>query len=229
MLLRDMNLILLGPPGAGKGTQAAAIVEWCHVPHVSTGNIIRDAIAHNTPRGRQFKSYTDSGRLVPNELVNALVGGRLACADCDGGFLLDGYPRTTDQAWALDRLLERRDRRLDHVVLLDVDDASLIARITGRRTDPETGRIYHLHFDPPPPEIAGRLRQRTDDTEEVLTRRLAEYHQKTDALVPYYDRLGLLRRVDGAGGVGEVRERTLALLQASVRTRAVDQPVGARS
>jgi adenylate kinase len=230
MLLRDMNLILLGPPGAGKGTQAAAIVAWCHVPHVSTGNIIRDAIAHNTPCGRQFKIDIDSGRLVSDELVNALVGDRLACADCDGGFLLDGYPRTTGQAWALDRLLKRRDRTLDHVLLLDVADAILIARITGRRTDPETGRIYHLRFDPPPPEIADRLRQRTDDTEQVLTRRLAEYHQKTDALVPYYDQLGLLRRVDGAGGVDEVWQGTLAMLrQPAVCTRAVDQPVGAGS
>jgi adenylate kinase len=200
------------------------------VPHVSTGNIIRDEIARNTPRGREFRSYADAGRLVPDELVNEVAADRLVSPDCDAGFLLDGYPRTVEQARALDCVLERRARTLSHVLLLDVADAVLIERITGRRTDPETGRIYHLVFDPPPPEIAGRLPQRSDDTEAVLIRRLAEYHQKTDALVPYYGQLGLLRRIDGAGSVDEVRQRTLAvLLGAPVRSSTKAQPVGARS
>ncbi len=225
-----MNLILLGPPGAGKGTQAQAIVERCCVPHVSTGDIIRDAIARNTPRGREFRSYADEGRLVPDNLVNEVAADRLACPDCDAGFLLDGYPRTVDQARALDTVLERRGCALSHVLLLDVADAVLIERITGRRSDPETGRTYHLVFDPPPPEIAGRLVQRQDDTAAVLKRRLAEFHQKTDALVPYYHQLGLLRRIDGAGSVEEVRQRTLAvLLGPPVRSSTKAQPVGARS
>ncbi|MCX6543281.1 MAG: adenylate kinase [Acidobacteria bacterium] len=225
-----MNVILLGPPGAGKGTQAAAIVEHCHVPHVSTGDIIRDAIARNTPRGREFRCFSDTGRLVPDDLVNEVVADRLVYPDCDAGFLLDGYPRTIEQACTLDMVLERRSRSLDHVILLDVADAILIERITGRRSDPVTRRVFHLRFDPPPPEIAGRLVQRHDDTAEVLTRRLAEYHQKTDALVPYYERLGLLRRVDGTGRVDEVRQRTLSVLgQAPVRARAAASQVGADS
>ena len=225
-----MNLILLGPPGAGKGTQAAAIVEWCHVPHVSTGDIIRDAIARNTPRGREFRAYSDSGRLVPDELVNEVVADRLAYSDSDAGFLLDGYPRTIDQARALDTVLERRGRALDHVLLIEVVDAILIERITGRRTDPDTGRVFHLRFDPPPPEIAGRLAQRKDDTVEVLMRRLEEYHEKTDALVPYYEQVGLLRRVDGTGTVDEVRQRTRAVLcETTAHTRAAAQQVGAGS
>jgi adenylate kinase len=207
-----MNLILLGPPGAGKGTQASAIVGAFRVPHISTGNIIRNAIGRGTPLGLEFKRYADGGQLVPDDLVNRLVDERLGHADCDGGFLLDGYPRTLAQARTLDTILGRRGRAIDHVLLIDVPDAILIERITGRRTDPETGRVYHLRFDPPPPEITPRLVQRNDDTEAVLTCRLAEYHEKTDALIPYYEQIGLLRRIDGTGSVDEVRQRTLHAL-----------------
>ena len=208
-----MNLIFVGPPGAGKGTQAAAIVAAFGVPHVSTGDIIREAITRDTPIGREFKTYADAGRLVPDELVNSLVVYRLASPDYDEGFLLDGYPRTLDQARALDLVLERRGRMLDHVLLLDVPDAVLIERITGRRRDPETGRIYHLRFDPPPAAVAGRLVQRRDDTEAVLTRRLDEFHQSTDALMPYYQQRRLLRRIDGTGSMEEVRRRMLEALR----------------
>ena len=208
-----MNLIFVGPPGAGKGTQAAAIVAAFGLPHVSTGDIIREAIKRDTPIGREFKTYADAGRLVPDDLVNSLVVYRLASPDYDKGFLLDGYPRTLDQARALDLVLERRGRVLDHVLLLDVADAVLIERITGRRTDPETGRVYHLRFDPPPAAVAGRLVQRSDDTEAVLARRLAEYHQSTDALVPYYQQRRLLRLIDGTGSMEEVRRRMLEALR----------------
>ncbi len=217
-----MNIILLGPPGAGKGTQATAIVTSSRVPHVSTGNIIRDAIAKDTPLGREFKTYAESGRLVPDDLVNRLVAERLGHDDCRDGFLLDGYPRTVAQAGELDRMLSRAGRALDHVVLLDVADAVLIERITGRRTDPETGRIYHVTFDPPPSDIAGRLVQRKDDSEEVLRQRLSEYHEKTDPLIPYYERAGLLRRVSGTGSVGDVQKRTLEIL-GSVPAKAADR------
>ena len=219
-----MNLIFVGPPGAGKGTQAAAIVAAFGVPHVSTGDIIREAIKRDTPIGREFKTYADAGRLVPDELVNSLVVYRLASPDYDKGFLLDGYPRTLDQARALDLVLERRGRMLDHVLLLDIADAVLIERITGRRTDPETGRVYHLRFDPPPAAVAGRLVQRSDDTETVLARRLAEYHQSTDALVPYYQQRRLLRLIDGTGSMEEVRRRMLeALRPAPSRAQAGGQ------
>jgi adenylate kinase len=210
-----MNLIFVGPPGAGKGTQAAAIVAEFRIPHVSTGDIIRDAIKRDTPMGREFKSYSDSGRLVPDELVNSLVALRLAGPDCDHGFLLDGYPRTLDQGKALDFVLERRGLALDHVLLLDVADAILIERITGRRMDPETGRVYHVRFDPPPADVAARVVQRRDDTEEVLARRLAEYHESTDLVAPYYASQGLLRPIDGTGSMEDVRRRLMEVLHAA--------------
>jgi len=210
-----MNLILVGPPGAGKGTQAAAIVAAIGVPHVSTGDIIREAIKRNTPLGREFKNYADAGLLVPDDLVNSLVTNRLACPDCDQGFLLDGYPRTLDQACALDFVLERRGRLVDHVLLIEVPDPVLIERITGRRTDPETGRIYHLRFDPPPESVAARLTQRADDTESVLARRLSEYHRSTDGMVPHYAQMNVLRRIDGVGSVDDVRRRTLDVVRAA--------------
>jgi adenylate kinase len=207
-----MNLIFLGPPGAGKGTQAEAIITTFGIPQVSTGDIIRAAIRQNTPLGAEFKSYSDRGALVPDELVIRLVEERLAQSDCAGGFLLDGFPRTVAQAEALDGLLARMGRRLDHVLLLEVDDSVLLERITGRRSDPETGRVYHVKFDPPPAEVAARLIQRPDDREEVLTKRLQEYHEKTAPLIPYYAKTGVLRRIEGTGAVETIRERIMAVL-----------------
>jgi adenylate kinase len=204
-----MNLILLGPPGAGKGTQADAICQACRVPSISTGDIIRAAITSGHPLGVQFKTYADAGKLVPDVLVNALVDHRLAAPDCANGFLLDGYPRTVAQAEWLDAMLGTHGRRIDHVVLLDVADQHILERITGRRTDPITGIIYHVKFDPPPPDIAGRLVQRTDDTAEVLTKRLVEFREKTAPLVPYYERGGLIRRIDGVGSPDDIRRRLL--------------------
>src|SRR5512143_379856 len=138
-----MDLIFLGPPGAGKGTQAEAIINEYRIPQVSTGDIIRAAIRHGTALGQEFKSYTDAGKLVPDDLVNRMVEDRLAQDDCRSGFLLDGYPRTVVQAQVLDQMLAKRGRKLDHVLLLKVDDAVLVERITGRRSDPTTGRVYH--------------------------------------------------------------------------------------
>jgi adenylate kinase len=207
-----MDLIFLGPPGAGKGTQAEAIIDELKIPQVSTGDIIRAAIREGSPLGKEFKSYTDAGKLVPDDLVNRMVDERLRKADCKPGFLLDGYPRTVAQAEALDRMLAAAGRKLRHVLLLEVADAVLLERITGRRSDPETGRVYHVKFDPPPPEIAPRLIQRSDDTEAVLTKRLQEYHEKTAPLIPYYERAKLLRRIDGVGSLEEIRKRIFAVL-----------------
>jgi adenylate kinase len=208
-----MDLIFLGPPGAGKGTQAEAIIKEFVIPQISTGDIIRAAIRGGTALGKEFKSYTDAGKLVPDDLVNRLVQERLREPDCAPGFLLDGFPRTVVQAEALDKMLSAMGRKLDHVLLLEVADAVLLERITGRRSDPQTGRVYHVTFDPPPPEIAPRLIQRSDDTEEVLVKRLTEYHEKTAPLIPYYERSELLRRVDGVGSMEQIRERLFVVLR----------------
>ena len=208
-----MDLIFLGPPGAGKGTQAEAIIRELAIPQISTGDIIRAAIRAGTALGKEFKSYTDAGKLVPDDLVNRMVDERLAQPDCTPGFLLDGFPRTVVQAEALDAMLARRGRKLDHVLLLEVADEVLLERITGRRSDPQTGRVYHVKFDPPPPELAPRLIQRSDDTEEVLGKRLAEYHEKTAPLIPYYEKTGLLRRIDGIGSMDEIRARIFGVLE----------------
>jgi len=207
------NLIFLGPPGAGKGTQAEAIINELKIPQISTGDIIRAAIRAGTALGKEFKSYTDAGKLVPDDLVNRMVDERLGEPDCTPGFLLDGFPRTVVQAEALDAMLAGRGRKLDHVLLLEVADAVLLERITGRRSDPQTGRVYHVKFDPPPPEIAPRLIQRSDDTEEVLGKRLKEYHDKTAPLIPYYDRAKLLRRIDGVGSMDDIRKRIFKVLR----------------
>jgi adenylate kinase len=207
-----MNVILLGAPGAGKGTQAQTICRVLRVPQVSTGDIIRSAIREQTALGLEFKAYADAGALVPDDLVNRLVDSRLAQRDCAGGFLLDGYPRTVAQAQWLDTALAGHGRWIDRVISFEVDDAVILERITGRRSDPDTGRVYHLAFDPPPVEIMHRLIQRPDDTEAVLRRRLAEYRQKTAPIVPYYEGRGLLRHVRGEGPVDEVTRRVLAAL-----------------
>jgi adenylate kinase len=207
-----MNVILLGAPGAGKGTQAQTITRVLRIPQVSTGDIIRAAIREQTALGLEFKAYADSGALVPDDLVNRLVDSRLAQCDCAGGFLLDGYPRTVAQAEWLDASLARAGRAIDCVISFDVDDAIILERITGRRTDPATGQIYHLVFDPPPVEIMHRLIHRPDDTEAVLRNRLSEYHRKTAPIAPYYERRGLLRRVNGEGSVEVVRGRMLEAL-----------------
>ncbi len=208
-----MNLIFLGPPGAGKGTQAEAIINEFKIPQISTGDIIRAAIRTGSDLGKEFKSYTDAGKLVPDDLVNRMVEERLAEDDCKPGFLLDGFPRTVAQAEALDVILGKMGRKLDHVLLLEVADGVLLERITGRRSDPETGRVYHIKFDPPPADIADRLIQRSDDTEAVLTQRLSEYHEKTAPLIPYFEKAALLRRIDGVGSMEEIRERAFAALR----------------
>lgn len=208
-----MDLIFLGPPGAGKGTQAQAIIEKYGIPQISTGDIIRATMRSDSPLGGELRSYTDAGKLVPDELVNKMVEERLAQPDCEKGFLLDGYPRTVQQAETLDGMLAARERKLHHVLFLEVDDSVLVKRITGRRSDPDTGKVYHLEFDPPPAEVAERLIHRADDTEEVFGKRLAEYREKTAPLVPYYEKTGLLRRVEGTGSIDEIRGRIFAVLE----------------
>lgn len=209
-----MRMILVGPPGAGKGTQAAQLVSRFTIPHISTGDMLRSAVAEGTALGKQADGFMSSGQLVPDELVIAMVIERLRAADCGSGFMLDGFPRTRPQAEALDAALDDAGLKLDKVLLIDVPDALIVERITGRRMDPETGDIYHIRFSPPPPAIAGRVMQRKDDTETACRKRLEKYHSETAPIVPYYQARGILTRVDGNAPPSDVTARVAAALDA---------------
>lgn len=209
-----MRAILVGPPGAGKGTQAAFLVESYEIPHISTGDMLRAAVKAGTELGKMADKFMKAGDLVPDEVVIGLVVERISQPDARGGFLLDGFPRTRPQAEALDKALAEAGVDLDAVVLIEVPDALIVERITGRRSDPETGKIYHLKFNPAPPEVADRLVQRKDDTEEACRARLTKYHSETAPIIPFYDAKGLLKRVDGVGTPDEVRGRLVAAISA---------------
>ena len=208
-----MRLILVGPPGAGKGTQAAKLIDRFHVPHISTGDMLRAAVKEGTKLGVEADGYMKSGALVPDELVIAMVIERIGKPDSAGGFMLDGFPRTRPQAEALDRALTQAGVALDAVLLIEVPDELIVERITGRRSDPDTGAIYHLKFNPPPAEVAGRIVQRKDDTEEACKARLSKYHSETAPIVPFYDGKGILKRVDGVGAPAEVTARIAAVFE----------------
>lgn len=207
-----MRIILIGPPGAGKGTQAQNLVTTYGIPHISSGDMLREAVRSGTELGKKADAVMKLGQLVPDEVVIGMVLERIARADCTRGFLLDGFPRTRPQAEALDVALANAGVRLDAVVLIEVADGLILDRITGRRSDPETGAIYHLTFNPPPAEVAGRLVHRADDTETACTARLTKYHAETAPIVPFYESKGLLKRVDGVGAPDEVTARILAAL-----------------
>jgi len=207
-----MRIIFIGPPGAGKGTQAAKIVEKLGIPHVSTGDMFRAAVKAGTALGKEADGYMKSGKLVPDSVTIGMLRERIAAPDAKKGFLLDGFPRTVPQAEALETSLGHAKVKLDHVLLLEVPDELIRRRVVGRRSDPETGRIYHVEYDPAPPEIAGRLVQRKDDTEEACRERLLKYHAETAPLVPFYAARGLLRRVDGVGDQAEITGRIMKAL-----------------
>jgi adenylate kinase len=205
-----MRLVLLGAPASGKGTQAAVLGNRFGIPKISTGDMLRAAKAAGTDLGRAADEYMSAGKLVPDSVVIGLVGERLTHPDAEKGFILDGFPRTVPQAEALSELLASRGSPLDAVVLIDVPRALLLERATLRRTDKRTGQIYHLKYSPPPPDA--ELEQRDDDREETVRKRLDEYDAMTAALLPHYDRFGLLRRVDGVGVPEEVTARILVVL-----------------
>lgn len=207
-----MRLVLIGPPGSGKGTQAKRLVTKLGIPHVSSGDMLREAISKETSLGLKARSYVEQGALVPDQLVIGMLIERVSEPDCHEGFLLDGFPRTLRQAEELDIALTEADVLLDHVPLIELPDEEIVVRITGRRMDPETGRIYHLQFDPPPPGILPRLVHRSDDTEVTARNRIEKYHSQTGPIIPFYERKSLLRRVSGLGTPGEVEERLLEVL-----------------
>jgi len=202
------DLVFIGPPGAGKGTQAQRLVSKLSVPQISTGDMLRAARKAGTELGRKADEFMSRGALVPDEVVIGLVEERLELPDARTGFVLDGFPRTVPQAEALDRLLGRMGRGIAHVILLEVPDELIIERITGRRVGESSGRIYHIKYDPPPSPDRGeggeRLLVRDDDREEVVRPRQVAYAAQTAPLVAYYATKGLLRRVDGVGSVDEV-------------------------
>lgn len=207
-----MRMILVGPPGAGKGTQAARLIDKYKCPHISTGDMLRAAVKEGTELGERADGFMKKGELVPDDLVIAMVIERIGKEDCATGFMLDGFPRTRPQAEALANALERADVKLDAVVLIEVDDALIEERITGRRMDPETKIIYHTKFNPPPAEVADRVVQRKDDTSEACRARLEKYHSETAPIIPFYEEAGLLKRVDGVGSPDEVTERIASAL-----------------
>jgi adenylate kinase len=205
-----MRLVLLGPPGSGKGTQANAICDRLQAPKISTGDMLRAALKAGTPLGLEAKGYMDAGKLVPDSVVIGLVEERLKEPDAKNGFILDGFPRTTAQADALGALLARISQPLQKVVQLDVPSELIVERTTLRRTDKRTGQIYHLKYSPPPPDA--ELEHRADDREETVKQRLAQYEAMTAALLPYYQKLGLMVRVDGVGEPAQVTARVLGAL-----------------
>jgi len=212
-----MNLILLGPPGCGKGTHAKILIDTYHIPQISTGDILREAIKKESPLGIEAKTHMDQGSLVPDHLVIKIIEERLKQADCNRGFILDGFPRTVAQAEALDTTLAGMGSKLECVFSIEVDDEELIKRLTGRRVCRKCGESYHIEFNPPRQEglcdsCQGELYQRDDDKEETIKNRLKVYQDQTSPLINFYQRKKVLHSVDGIGSIEEIKERLLTII-----------------
>jgi adenylate kinase len=214
----ELNLILLGPPGAGKGTQAERLQADFALAHISTGDMLRAQVADGTELGREAQRYMQAGELVPDEVIVGMIGERIGVDDARDGFLLDGFPRNEVQAHALEEALEGLQRRLSAALLIEVPDAEVVRRLAGRRVCVKNpSHIYHVEFDPPKHEgicdqDGSRLMQREDDREETILRRLEVYHAQTAPLIGYYNDVGLLRRFDGSRSANEVHDHIRATL-----------------
>ncbi len=216
--LHEVNIIFMGPPGAGKGTQAERIVSEFHIPHISTGDAFRLAMKQETPLGIEAKKYVDQGLLVPDDVTIGIVRERIQASDCQAGYLLGGFPRTISQAEALDQITASMGSKIDYVINLAVDRNLLLARLTGRRICRSCGATYHVLFNPPQKadvcdKCSGELYQRSEDTEEKVGTRLDEYLQKTAPLLTYYENQKILRQVNGEQEIDTVAAEINALLR----------------
>ena len=214
-----MNILIMGPAGSGKGTMSAKIVELLDIPHISTGDMFREAMANETQVGLEAKSFMDQGKLVPDDVTNRIVKERIAQDDCEKGYLLDGYPRNIEQAKALDAMTSELNREVELVINLEVPYDVLVQRITGRRLCKECGAIYHVDFNPPKVDnvcdiCGGQLYQRSDDTEEKLKVRIDEYTNQTAPSIEYYREKNLVKDIDGSQAPELVMNDIKKLLEA---------------
>lgn len=212
-----MNIILLGPPGAGKGTQAKRLIDKYGIPQISTGDMLRAALKEGTPLGLEAKKYMDAGTLVPDSVVIGLVKERIQKPDCTKGYMLDGFPRNVSQAEALDKMLAELGMKIDHVVSIEVPNSELMGRLTGRRTCRACGAGFHVMFDPPKKDgvcdkCSGELYQRDDDNEQTVSSRLKVYDDQTKPLIDYYVKQEKIRSVDGVGDMQDIFGRIVGYL-----------------
>jgi adenylate kinase len=222
----ELNLILLGPPGAGKGTQAERLEDDFHLPYIATGNILRAAVEEGSDLGKKAKEYMDRGDLVPDDLIIDLILQQVDDDRCNDGFLLDGFPRNLDQAKALDKALKKLDRAITAALLIEVPDEDIVRRLSGRRTCKKEGHVYHVDSNPPKHEgvcdIDGsKLVQRDDDQPETVEKRLHVYHDNTEPLVDYYQEQSVLRRFDGTRNATEVHDH----LRATIATLRLEDEI----